>query len=87
MLKAAAEHLAYVTLELGGKSANLVFDDADLELAVEGVLRSILSLSGQTCAAGSRLLLQRGIHDEMVERVAARMDASTSVRTGRGCRR
>ena len=75
ILKAAAEHLAYVTLELGGKSANIVFDDADLELTIEGVLRSILALSGQTCAAGSRLLLQRGIYDEVVERLVERMDA------------
>lgn len=75
ILKAAAEHLAYVTLELGGKSANIVFDDADLELTIEGVLRSLLSLSGQTCAAGSRLLLQRGIHDEVVERLVERLDA------------
>lgn len=75
VLKAAAEHLAYVTLELGGKSANLVFADADLDLTVEGVLKSILTLAGQTCAAGSRLLVERPIHDELVGRLVERMDA------------
>ncbi|MCE2525700.1 MAG: aldehyde dehydrogenase [Acidimicrobiia bacterium] len=64
--KAAAEHLAPVTLELGGKSPNIVFADADLEAAANGVVAGIFAACGQTCIAGSRLLVER------VERVAGR---------------
>ena len=66
---AAAENLKRVSLELGGKSPNIVFDDADLEQAVNGVIAGIFSATGQTCVAGSRLLLQESIHDEFVERL------------------
>jgi len=66
---AAAEGLKRVTLELGGKSPNIVFDDADLDRAVNGALGGIYSAAGQTCVAGSRLLLQDSIHDEFVERL------------------
>jgi aldehyde dehydrogenase (NAD+) len=66
---AAAENLKRVSLELGGKSPNIVFDDADLEQAVNGVIAGIFSATGQTCVAGSRLLLQDSIHDEFVERL------------------
>ncbi|MFE0726111.1 aldehyde dehydrogenase [Streptomyces mutabilis] len=72
VMKSAADHLARVTLELGGKSPNIVFDDADLDAATNGVLSGIYAASGQTCIAGSRLLVQRTIHDELVARVAAR---------------
>jgi len=65
--RAAAERLKTVTLELGGKSANIVFDDADIENAVKGVISGIFAASGQTCIAGSRLLVQRSIHDRVVE--------------------
>jgi aldehyde dehydrogenase (NAD+) len=65
----AAKHLKTVTLELGGKSPNIVFDDADLDQAVKGVVSGIFAASGQTCIAGSRLLVQRSIHDEMVRRL------------------
>jgi acyl-CoA reductase-like NAD-dependent aldehyde dehydrogenase len=65
----AAEGLKRVSLELGGKSPNIVFDDADLDQAVNGVVSGIFSATGQTCVAGSRLLLQESIHDEFVERV------------------
>jgi acyl-CoA reductase-like NAD-dependent aldehyde dehydrogenase len=65
----AARHLKTVTLELGGKSPNIVFDDADLEQAVKGVVSGIFAASGQTCLAGSRLLVQRSIHDEVVRRL------------------
>lgn len=65
----AARGLKRVTLELGGKSPNIVFDDAELDNAVRGVISGIFAATGQTCVAGSRLLVQRTIHDEFVERV------------------
>jgi aldehyde dehydrogenase (NAD+) len=65
----AARHLKTVTLELGGKSPNIVFDDADLEQAVKGVVSGIFAASGQSCQAGSRLLVQRSIHDAFVARL------------------
>jgi aldehyde dehydrogenase (NAD+) len=68
---AAADGLKHVTLELGGKSANIVFTDCNIESAARGVVAGIFAASGQTCIAGSRLLVQRQIHDELVDRVAA----------------
>jgi len=65
--RAAAEQLKTVTLELGGKSANIVFADADLNNAVKGVISGIFAASGQTCIAGSRLLVQREVHDRVVD--------------------
>lgn len=65
----AAEGFKRVSLELGGKSPNIVFDDADLDKAANGVITGIFSAGGQTCMAGSRLLLQESIHDEFVERL------------------
>jgi aldehyde dehydrogenase (NAD+) len=65
----AARGFKTVTLELGGKSANIVFDDADLDNAVKGVVAGIFAASGQTCIAGSRLLVQQGIHDAFVQRL------------------
>lgn len=62
----AARNLKTVTLELGGKSPNIVFDDADLEQAMKGVVSGIFAASGQTCQAGSRLLVQENIHDRFV---------------------
>lgn len=67
--EAAARGLKTVTLELGGKSPNIVFDDADLEQAVKGAVSGIFAASGQSCQAGSRLLVQRSIHDEFVRRL------------------
>ena len=61
--------LKTVTLELGGKSPNIVFDDADLDQAVKGVVSGIFAASGQSCQAGSRLLVQRSIHDRFVEKL------------------
>ena len=66
----AARHMKRVTLELGGKSPNIVFADADLEQAVKGVVAGIFAASGQTCVAGSRLLVERSIHDDFVGRLA-----------------
>lgn len=67
----AAKGLKTVTLELGGKSPNIVFDDADLDQAVKGVVSGIFAAAGQTCVAGSRLLVQENIHDEFVARLVA----------------
>ena len=69
----AARELKTVTLELGGKSPNIVFDDADLEQAVKGVVSGIFAASGQSCQAGSRLLVQRTIHDRFVGMLVAFM--------------
>ena len=67
----AARGLKTVTLELGGKSPNIVFDDADLDQAVNGVVSGIFAASGQSCQAGSRLLVQRSIHDKFVDKLVA----------------
>lgn len=66
---AAAKDFKHVSLELGGKSPNIVFADADLDAAVSGVISGIFAASGQTCIAGSRLLVEESIHDEFVGRV------------------
>lgn len=68
----AGQALVPVTLELGGKSPNIIFDDADLDEAVTGALAGIFGATGQTCIAGSRLLVQRSVHDQIVARLAAR---------------
>ncbi len=67
----AAKHRKRLTLELGGKSPNIVFADADLDNAARGVAAGIFAASGQTCVAGSRLLVQEEIADELLERVTA----------------
>jgi aldehyde dehydrogenase (NAD+) len=67
----AARSFKTVTLELGGKSPNIVFDDADLDQAVKGCVSGIFAASGQSCQAGSRLLLQETIHDRFVEKLIA----------------
>jgi acyl-CoA reductase-like NAD-dependent aldehyde dehydrogenase len=74
VMKAAAENVVPVTLELGGKSPNIVFADADLDEALEWVVKSIIQNAGQTCSAGSRLLVESAIHDEFVDRVVKRME-------------
>jgi acyl-CoA reductase-like NAD-dependent aldehyde dehydrogenase len=68
----AGRGLKPVTLELGGKSANIVFDTADVARALDGALAGIYSNNGQQCLAGSRILLQRGIADAFIERFVAR---------------
>ena len=65
--QAAAAHLKTVTLELGGKSANIIFDDADVDNAIKGAISGIFAASGQTCIAGSRLLVHRAVHDRVVD--------------------
>ncbi len=76
---AAAANITGVLLELGGKSAHVVFDDADLDAACNGVLAGVFAATGQTCMAGSRLLVARAVHDALVERIAGR---ARSIRLG-----
>ena len=68
--KNASENLIPVSLELGGKSPNIIFEDADLEKAIAGAAAGIFGASGQTCIAGSRLLLHKKVHDFVSGRVA-----------------
>jgi acyl-CoA reductase-like NAD-dependent aldehyde dehydrogenase len=69
---AAGKRLVPVTLELGGKSPNIIFEDADIDKAVVGALAGIFAATGQTCIAGSRLLVQRGVYKEVSERLVER---------------
>lgn len=68
---AAADHIAPTNLELGGKSAQIVFPDADLDKTAATAAKAILQNAGQTCSAGSRLLVHHDVHTELIERVAA----------------
>jgi aminomuconate-semialdehyde/2-hydroxymuconate-6-semialdehyde dehydrogenase len=68
---AAAEHLTPVSMELGGKSANVVFADADMDAAVAGAVRAIFTNNGEVCLAGSRLLVEREVADDFIERFLA----------------
>lgn len=77
--KAAADRLIPATLELGGKSANIIFDDAPWERALEGVQSGILFNQGQVCSAGSRIFVQEGIYDKFV---AAMKKAFEQVKVG-----
>jgi aminomuconate-semialdehyde/2-hydroxymuconate-6-semialdehyde dehydrogenase len=70
IMGAAATNLTPVSFELGGRSASVVFDDADIELALEGSLRAVFANNGEMCLAGSRLLVQRSILDEFTARYA-----------------
>src|SRR6185436_3439332 len=67
VLKATADTLKRVSLELGGKSPNIVFADADVETAVKGAVRAIFRSQGQSCVAGSRLILQDAVYDRFME--------------------
>lgn len=67
----AAKDFKKVILELGGKSPNMVFEDADLDQAVKGAIRGIFSAAGQSCVAGSRLLLHESIHDQFLDKLVA----------------
>src|SRR5207247_10040822 len=68
--KMAADPNKRVTLELGGKSPNIVFADADVKAAVRGAQTGIFYGKGEVCAAGSRLLVERSVHDQVVEQLA-----------------
>ena len=65
----AARSIKHVSLELGGKSPNIVFEDADLDMAAKAAVSGIFGATGQTCVAGSRLLVQESIHDEFLDRL------------------
>jgi aldehyde dehydrogenase (NAD+) len=75
--RGAASHLAPVTLELGGKSANIVFPDADQGAAATGIVAGIFAAAGQSCVAGSRALVHESVVQELTERVAERAGAIT----------
>jgi (Z)-2-((N-methylformamido)methylene)-5-hydroxybutyrolactone dehydrogenase len=77
--RSAAEQFKRVSLELGGKSPNIVFNDANLKDAVNGAVSGIFAATGQTCIAGSRLLLQDDIHDAFLEKLTA---LATTARMG-----
>jgi acyl-CoA reductase-like NAD-dependent aldehyde dehydrogenase len=79
--KMAAENVVPVVMELGGKSPNIVFADADLDLAAQGVANAIFQNAGQTCSAGSRLLVERRAKEALVDRLAKR---ATTMRVGPG---
>ena len=72
IMRGAASTLKRTTLELGGKSPNIVFADADLDAAIAGAEFGLFFNQGQCCCAGSRLFVEDSVHDEFVERVAAR---------------
>ncbi len=72
IVASSAANLARLSLELGGKSANIIFPDADLENAVTGVISGIFAASGQSCVAGSRLVVHRSIAQEFTERLVER---------------
>ncbi|CAN5153513.1 aldehyde dehydrogenase family protein [soil metagenome] len=71
IIRVSADTVKRVTMELGGKSPNIIFADADLDLATPAAAMGVFNNSGQVCAAGTRLFVQRPIYEEMVQRVAA----------------
>src|ERR1700681_3163481 len=75
IMRAAAGNFKRVSLELGGKSANVIFDDADLDAATRAAAAGIFFNAGQVCSAGSRVLVQENVYDEVVERLTARANA------------
>ncbi|MCM2374478.1 aldehyde dehydrogenase family protein [Aporhodopirellula aestuarii] len=81
IIHAAAGNLKKVTLELGGKSPNVIYDDADIDTAVAGAADAIFFNQGQVCSAGSRLYVQRGIYDEVVAGVS---EIATNMKLGSG---
>jgi aldehyde dehydrogenase (NAD+) len=81
VMRNAADNLKHVHLELGGKNAILVLDDADLDLAVEGIVWSAFGTSGQRCTAASRVIVQDGVYEELQSRLVA---AAEKLRLGPG---
>jgi aldehyde dehydrogenase (NAD+) len=73
--KAAADRLKHVHLELGGKNAIIVLDDADVDLAVDGITWSAFGTAGQRCTAASRVIVQRGVYAELQKKLVARAEA------------
>jgi len=72
IMRSAADHLKGLSMELGGKSPCLIFGDADLDAAVDSALFGVMSLNGERCTAGSRILAERSVYPALVERLAAR---------------
>ena len=72
IMKSAADSVKRVTLELGGKSPNIIFEDADMKAAIRGAQSGIFYGKGEVCAAGSRLLVHSSVHDQVVEELAGR---------------
>jgi betaine-aldehyde dehydrogenase len=81
IMQAATSNLKKISLELGGKSPNVVFADADFDTAVDYALFGIFANAGQVCSAGSRLIVERSLHDRLVERVVER---ARKIRVGDG---
>jgi 5-carboxymethyl-2-hydroxymuconic-semialdehyde dehydrogenase len=79
IMRSAASHLKRLSMELGGKSPCVVFADADVEAALDGAIFGVFSLNGERCTAGSRILVERPLYDEFVERLA---DRARNVRVG-----
>ena len=75
IMRNAADTLKRITFELGGKSPNVVFADADIDQAVDGAMTGIFFNQGEVCCAGSRLFVEQSVHDEFVEKFAAKADA------------
>ncbi len=81
VMKLAADHVVPVGLELGGKSANIVFADANIDVATMWAIYAIFTASGQVCVAGSRLVLHRQVHDQVLEKL---IGATKKLRVGPG---
>ncbi|CAA9522531.1 MAG: Succinate-semialdehyde dehydrogenase [NAD(P)+], partial [uncultured Thermoleophilia bacterium] len=81
LMRLAADNLARLSLELGGHAPFIIFDDADLPTAVDSLIASKFRNAGQTCVCANRVYVQRGVYDEVLERVAA---AVTALQVGRG---
>ncbi|MGR3301524.1 MAG: aldehyde dehydrogenase family protein, partial [Candidatus Scalindua sp.] len=79
IMQAASKNLKRISLELGGKSPNIVFADSDIDSAVNGAMTGIFFNQGEVCCAGSRLFLEKSIHDEFVEKLS---DKASSLRVG-----
>lgn len=75
IVRNSAENLAYTTLELGGKSPVLVFDDVDVDSVSNAIVAGIFAATGQSCVAGSRLLVQRGVRDKLLATLVAKAEA------------
>lgn len=84
IMRASAGNLKRISLELGGKSPLIIFDDANLDAASEAALWAIFANSGQNCVAGSRLFVQRGVYEDVVEYIARR---SSELKVGAGLKR
>jgi 5-carboxymethyl-2-hydroxymuconic-semialdehyde dehydrogenase len=79
IMKSAADHLKGLSMELGGKSPCVIFADADLDAAIDSAVFGVFSLNGERCTAGSRVLVEDSVYDEVVSRIAAR---ASRVRVG-----